>query len=127
MLLVKTKIQTSPIAGIGLYADEFIPKDTVVWKLMPGFDTIHTEDEIKQLSPASLQQFMNYCYHDKFSKKYVLCFDDARFFNHSDNPNTLNVGDDTGITIASRDIQIGEELTTDYYEYEADPKKEKGV
>ena len=127
MLLIKTKLDKSPISGIGLYADQFIPKDTVIWKLLPRFDMIFTENEIKQLPEIPLGQFMNYCYHDKFSKKYVLCFDDARFFNHSDIPNTLNTEDGDGVVIASRNIQEGEELTTNYYEYEVDAKKEKGV
>ena len=38
MLLVKTKIGPSKIAGIGLFADEFIAKGTPVWKFEPGFD-----------------------------------------------------------------------------------------
>ena len=40
-----------------------------------------------------------------------MCVDNARFINHSDTPNTKNVGDDCAVT---RDIQEGEELTCDY-------------
>ena len=36
MLLVKTKIKSSEIAGIGLFADEFIPKGTCTWRFRGG-------------------------------------------------------------------------------------------
>ncbi len=38
MLLVKTKIGQSNISGIGVFADEFIPKGTVIWRYQEGFD-----------------------------------------------------------------------------------------
>lgn len=38
MLLIKTKIGPSKINGIGLFADEFIPKGTSVWRFMPSLD-----------------------------------------------------------------------------------------
>ena len=40
MLLVKTRLGASAIHGIGLFADEFIPKDTVTWRFTPGLDQI---------------------------------------------------------------------------------------
>jgi len=46
------------------------------------------------------------------------------FFNHSDNPNTHCVedpDDEETADIASRDIQVGEELTVNYREFDADP------
>ena len=54
-------------------------------------------------------------YREKSSGLYVLCGDDARFFNHSADPNCLDLDDGAGgITVAHRDIQRGEELTCDY-------------
>lgn len=41
----------------------------------------------------------------------VLCGDNARFMNHSFEP---NCDDRTGVTFALRDILAGEELTCDY-------------
>ena len=38
MLLVKTKIGPSEIDGIGLFADQFIPRGTLVWELVPALD-----------------------------------------------------------------------------------------
>ena len=51
---------------------------------------------------------------------YVLCGDDARFFNHSPSPNCVDIYDSShglddahDVTIAARDILPGEELTCD--------------
>ena len=37
MLLVKTRLAPSPIAGIGLFADEDIKKGTVTWRFMAAW------------------------------------------------------------------------------------------
>ena len=49
MLLVKTRLAPSTIHGIGLFADEFIPKGTEVWKFVPGFDLALSVDEVESL------------------------------------------------------------------------------
>jgi SET domain-containing protein len=118
MLTIKTKLGKSDISGIGLFADQFIPQGTIVWKFMPNFDLLLSEDEIQKLSESAQKQFYNYAYLDKKYNKYVLCSDDARFFNHSDNPNCDDGTDD--VTIALRDINEGEELTIDYKDCYAD-------
>jgi uncharacterized protein len=45
MLVVRTKTKASEIAGIGLFADQFIPKGTVVWKYQPDFDLLLSEED----------------------------------------------------------------------------------
>ena len=89
MLLVKTKIAPSPINGIGLFADQFIQKGTIIWKFQPGFDLKINTAELNVLSEPAKQQFLKYAYLNKHTSKYVLCFDDERFINHSDQPNIL--------------------------------------
>ena len=44
-----------------------------------------------------------------------LCSDDARFFNHADEPNTASVESAAGgyVDVATRDIAKGDELTCD--------------
>ncbi len=53
---------------------------------------------------------------------YVFCGDDARYFNHSDTPNTRGEESEDGYgeTYALRDIEAGEELTGDYNEFDED-------
>src|SRR3989344_5700108 len=112
MLCVKTKITSSDIQGIGLFAEQFIPKGEIVWKFMPGFDLLLSKEEIQKLSPAARAQVRNYAFLDKKYQKYMLCGDDGRFFNHSTDPNCDD--SDSDITIATKDIHQGEELTVDY-------------
>ena len=70
---------------------------------------------MKNLSESSRNQIDNYSYIDKKLNKYLLCGDDARFFNHSDDPNCSDdVIDDPDLTIANRDINIGDELICNY-------------
>lgn len=116
MLQVKTKKQNSFIHGIGLFADEDISKDTIIWKFDSNFDLLFSDDDLKMLSKFAREQVINYAYFDKIYNKYILCGDDARFFNHSEDCNC----DDSvhNITIALRDIKKGEELTANYWKFD---------
>jgi SET domain-containing protein len=123
MLLVKTKLNASEIHGIGLFADDFIRKDTIVWKFHPLIDLIITREQIAELAAEAREQIKKYSYRDIHSGLYVLCGDDARFFNHSENPNCLDTyefPDREGVTFACRDIAPGEELTCDYGLFDLD-------
>ena len=116
MLLVKTKIGTSTIHGIGLFAEEDIVKDTIVWEYNALIDKSINIEEIKNL-PLLAQEFVNK--HGFFDKgKYILCGDYAMFTNHSKNP---NLGSTIDLSFAARDIKKGEEITDDYTTYDEDP------
>ena len=124
MLLVKTRIGTSPIAGIGLFADEFIPKGTPIWRFKKGFDIRVDQAYVDALPGPAKAFFATYAYQNQETLRYVLCADNARFFNHSDTPNTTCVEDpedEDTMDIALRDIAPGEELTVDYREFDTDP------
>jgi len=86
-MLVKTEVRPSPIHGNGCFAAEFIPEGKTVW--------CHIERLEK--SPIHLCDFC----------------DDARFINHSFDPNTGP--SPFGETIALRDIRAGEEITENYW------------
>lgn len=111
----------SCIHGVGLYAAEHISKGTIVWRSHPDIDIRLTPEQISELSEASREQICKYTYREKKSGQYVLCGDDARFFNHSPNPNCIDTADgDDDITVATRDIAEGEELTCDYSLFDQD-------
>ena len=114
MLKVKTRIGLSAIEGIGLFADEFIKKGTVIWTYDPMFDRTYTEDDVDSMTDIEWSYVKKYSF--KYAGEYCLCCDDARFFNHSESPNSTEVVNDIpfGCTIAARDIYPHEELTTDY-------------
>mgnify|MGYP000961481414 CR=1 FL=1 len=50
MLIVKPKIGKSKIEGVGLFADQFIPKRTVVWKFDPRFDIYFDTKEVEEMA-----------------------------------------------------------------------------
>lgn len=122
MLLVKTRIGPSAIEGTGLFADEDIPAGTKTWEFMPRYDVIFTRGEIDALPEIPRRELLRYVYHSKRSDHFIYCLDNARFMNHSEQPNTRSVyptGDSEGYDVAIRDIKKGEELTCDYQEFDA--------
>ena len=120
MLIVKTRIAPSAIHGIGLFATEFIPKGTVIWEFTPGFDAYVKAEDVHRLPAPAKFQMLKYCHRDQVTGHYVLCADDARYFNHSEQPNTVDLDGPEGPTVAARDIRPGEELTCDYRLFDAD-------
>jgi uncharacterized protein len=128
MLLVKTKVGPSKVHGLGLFADQFIPKGTRIWEFNERVDHRFDESRLVGLSKAERKELLKHTYINPKTGLYVFCGDDGRYTNHSDNPNTEDVGYDEGIvngegvTIAARDIHPGEEIFTDYKSFDADAR-----
>lgn len=122
MLLVNTKLDKSPIHGMGVFACDRIPAGSEVWKFFPNFDLERTVDEVNALPPGALEWFRKYAYLDFRINCYILSVDNARFMNHSDDPNIRPdfSRDRHGIGVTTKDIQSGEELTIDYRLIEKD-------
>ncbi len=129
MLLVKTKIKESEVHGVGLFADQFIPKGTEIWRFTPGFDQKFTREQILSF-PDLLQIYIyKYCWRSKKSKLYCLSADNGKYFNHSENPNILSGyrdNEEEVVTVAVRDIETGEEILDNYSFFE-DEKSENNV
>ena len=122
MLMVKTRVGPSVIAGLGLFADEDIPKGTVTWRFMNGYDRLFTKAQIEALPEPARSNLRDHAYLDAASGSFVLCADNARFMNHADAPNTAGVheaGAIEGYDVALRHIPAGEELTCDYRLFDA--------
>ena len=129
MLLVKTTRGPSSIEGVGLFAAEFIPKGTRIWEYRDGVDQRFDESYLAQLAEDERCRLLTHCYRNPCSGIYVLCGDDARYINHSEEPNTEDIGfeegilNGEGITIAARDIFPGEEIISDYASFDADARE----
>lgn len=100
----------SPSIGWGVFATRPIPRGTIIWAL-DALDQRFTAARIATLPPYARAQLEKYSYLDGHGQ-HILCWDHARFFNHSCNANCLSVGYD--FELAVRDIAAGEELTDDY-------------
>ena len=125
MLLVKASAKPSTIQGIGLFADERIPKGTMIWKFDPRFDLVFDPGEVEKFPELQRQLFDTYSYIDKNTGKYIYSIDDSRFENHSSVND--NVDSTSDVDRAKRDIEIGEELIANYrtfYAYDATSTEE---
>lgn len=96
--------------GHGVFATRVIPRGTVVW-LHDELDQILHPERVTRLPEPLRQQVERYAYVNADGHR-VLCWDHARYMNHSCEPSTTSVG--TLMEIARRDIQPGEELTCEY-------------
>lgn len=129
MLLVKTRVGPSTVHGLGLFADQFIPKGTRMWEFDERVDRRFDETYLAGLAEAEREALLMHCYVNPRSGLYVFCGDDARYWNHSDQPNSEDVGFDEGIvngegvSIAARDIHAGEELLSDYKAFDAEARE----
>ncbi len=117
MLLVKVRLKPSPLHGIGCFAEESIPEGQLVWVFDERIDLRISASDLGRL-PAPVRDFLGtYGYVEIYEgrKTVVLCGDHSRHMNHSDHPNLLNMGERD---VAARDIERGEELTCNYYEFD---------
>lgn len=96
--------------GHGVVATADIPKGTVTW-VLDKLDREFTQRQIKSLGDPYAKTLEKYCFRNQ-NGHWVLCWDHARFVNHSFRSNCLSTAYNFEITI--RDIRAGEELTDDY-------------
>lgn len=111
MIHPDTELQfISDIVGYGVVAKKFIPKGTITW-VQDELDQIFTPKKAEQLSPLIQDYLETYCFTNHNGDK-VLCWDNAKFVNHSFNSSCMSTAYD--FEIAIRDIHPGEQLTDDY-------------
>jgi hypothetical protein len=86
-------------------------------------DFVVADDAFAALPALAQDFFRHYAYRPLADEGvWYLNGDFAKFMNHSDHPNIQSTSDATGgHDVALRDIEIGEELTADYREFE-DPE-----
>jgi SET domain-containing protein len=114
MLMVETELRASPIAGIGVFVTQRVRAGELIWRFDSRIDRVFSDEEVQEM-PEQLQRFLKtYSTLHAGLKVWVLCGDNGRFFNHSDQPNTRSLGIAFGDDVAAEDIMPGAELTSDY-------------
>jgi len=128
MMLIKTRVALSTIHGMGLFAVEFMPRGTSIWRFEPGFDREFTPEQFAALPPEAQAHLRWFAYVDRQSGAWVLNGDHACFMNHSADPNTGAPNDARPpvVTVARRDIGAGEELTCNYWDFDGEAGKKLG-
>jgi len=103
MLTIPTYLAESTIHGLGLFAGRSIQQGELVWRFDDRCD--FRRDDF----PKWLQRFV---FTDSIGS--ALDGDNARFMNHSDDPNTFSDRDIMEL-FAARPIKAGNEITVDYH------------
>ncbi|MCH4822173.1 SET domain-containing protein [Gramella lutea] len=96
--------------GFGVVATRFIPKGTITW-VQDELDMVFAPNEPESFKPLTLSLFEKYSFRNN-KGEHILCWDVAKYINHSFNSNCLSTGYNFEISV--RDITEGEELTDDY-------------
>lgn len=100
----------SPDIGNGVFATRDIPRGTIV-VVRDAYDTCFSRAEFNCLPEIVRKSMETYVYHDR-DGQLVLSWDHARFMNHCCSSNTMMT--DYQLEVAVRDIQAGEQVTTEY-------------
>ena len=117
MMLVPTRLAPSAIDGLGIFTTRDVKKGEPIWKFQAGLDHKILKSEIAKL-PEHVREYIDLYGHDYTEDRdyTFIDFDNGRYMNHSDEPNTdFSV---PYIGTAARDIAAGEELTCDYREFQ---------
>ncbi|HSY17717.1 MAG TPA: SET domain-containing protein [Candidatus Acidoferrales bacterium] len=129
MMLIATRVAPSIIHGTGLFAVKAVPKNTPVWTFQSGFDHDFSPEQIAALPPPAQAHTRWFGFINKGDGHAILSGDHACFMNHSASPNTGAPRDAMVpvVTVALRDIAAGEEITCNYFDFDADAPRKLGV
>jgi SET domain-containing protein len=128
MMLIPTQARPSAIHGLGLFAVAPVPRGTPIWRFEPGFDREFTSAQFAALPPLAQQHLRWFAFREDANGHWVLGGDLSIFMNHAAQPNTGSPANVSGLvtTVALRDIAAGEELTCDYFAFDAAAREKLG-
>jgi SET domain-containing protein len=114
MMLVETELRPSAIHGLGVFLLQHVQRNELIWRFDSRIDRVYTPEEVSTL-PDHVQRYLRtYSTWHQESGLYVLCGDNGRYFNHHATPTTISSGISFGEDRAARDLEPGDELTSDY-------------
>jgi len=131
MYIVPVEVKESSINGKGVFALTDIKKGQTVWQFTKGHDISMSVEEFEKLDEETKEQMHRVAYLSPTSNLWVSPPEDdlARYTNHSRQNNTTVVVDakvsPEPYFVANRDIEKGEEITNNYYEFDINTQKTK--
>lgn len=117
MLQVETYLDKTKRGDIGLFATKDISEGTIVCRYDHTFIKQYSNIDLNLMNEIENSFIKKYAY--LYDNLWILCLDNSRFMNHSSDSNLYDDNTEHGNTIARRDIKAGEELTCDYYSFDA--------
>lgn len=118
MLLIETYLKYSTGKGIGLFARNDIKAGSTYWIREENFDRVFDILDIKSLNKYAIEFIKKYGFQE-INDNWYLCYDNDRYCNHDDFPNTTNHFDNNGLLIsctAKITIRANQEILCDYRE-----------
>lgn len=123
MLHPNTELRlVSPQIGCGVFATTLLPMGTITWVQDP-LDQVLSSRRFGRLASVLKPSVDKYSFVNRDGDR-ILCWDMAKFMNHSCEANVLSPG--LEFEMAIRDIQAGEQITGDYGSYNLDASFECG-
>ncbi|ULQ47541.1 SET domain-containing protein [Flagellatimonas centrodinii] len=120
MLHVAHFVGPSAIAGVGLFAGEAIAEGQLLYSCDPHTLIVLEESRLALMPPTVRDSWLRYCYRGRGAHRlvgaYYYCTDDARFFNHANQPN-CRWQPEQETYVAACDIPAGTELTCNYFDF----------
>lgn len=122
MMLIETQVRPSGIHGMGLFTVKFVPRGQPIWRFEPGFDQDFSPARVAALPPLTRDHLRWYSFVSQINGHFIRSGDHACFINHSATPNTGAPPDAQPpvVTVARRDLAAGEEITCNYFDFDAD-------
>jgi hypothetical protein len=112
MFVIETFVAPSKIHGNGVFSREHVAAGTTIWRFDPPFDQVLLDSDVANLAQPARDYIEMYAYRClDLDGKLVLSGDNARFLNHSDDPNTQ---EQPFLSVARKAIAAGDEITCDY-------------
>jgi uncharacterized protein len=129
MIHIKYKLDISPLHGIGLFADEDISKESVIYTASSDLDVNISDKTFESLQKSEQDEIRYWGFWDEPNNVWHVDFDVSKFINHSFDPSvTQNTNFTDAYLIAKKDIKKGDELTQNYLEFESeDDLKTRGI
>ena len=131
MYICKVKVLESPIEGNGVFTQEDIAKDTIVWIFKDGYDLSIAPAEYEVLPSDKQKELKKTGYLSPWTNVWIFPpkDDPAQYTNHSTDNNLTAVYDIKVSTepyfVANRNIVNGEELTNNYHEFDQNTQTTK--
>jgi len=119
MIHIKYKLDKSITHGVGIFADQDIKKDDLIFTSSPLLDVNINQEQFDSLADAEKEQIRYWGFWIEADKVWHVDFDHIHFINHSFNANTTQDSSHPDAwLVATRDVKNGEELTQNYLEFE---------
>ena len=116
MFTIEVYIKESEGKGLGVFSKNFIPKGTIIWKFVEGFDIKIHMNELIKLNDIQKKFVDKYFWREK--DYYYSSCDHSIFQNHSSKSNSIP--DKNGDMVAKCDINIDEEIVVNYNDFDLD-------